>query len=320
MGVFVNVRQLECFLAVAEECHFRRAAEHLRLSPASVSEAVAALERRLGGRLFERSTRHVKLTDRGSQFLEGVREPYEQLRRAHDSAKVLGQRGVDLVIGHTPELGHLLLPTLVAAVPRRRDSGSPSWRPVLMHTRDQMRSVAEGVVDIGLCWSARDVSRPLHSVPLGDFPVVAVLRADDPLAARSEIPLPELRARRVLITPRNDNPFIDSQLQADFAEAGVPKANVEEVLRYDELVVHVVATNGSVGLHPGTIALMNRIPGVVFRPVTDPASSVTICALTRGGTAYPNTDALISVLTGIVGSIDLDTALVDGSDGTVNVS
>jgi len=74
MAPTIHLRQLECFLAVAEELHFGRAAARLRLSPSSVSEAVAALERRLGGQLFERTSRTVahlqnRATDRRGRHI-----------------------------------------------------------------------------------------------------------------------------------------------------------------------------------------------------------------------------------------------------------
>ncbi|WP_410676552.1 LysR family transcriptional regulator [Amycolatopsis sp. cmx-4-68] len=77
----MNLRQLECFLAVADELHFARAADRLHLSPASVSEAIAALERRVGGPLFDRSSRRVSLTAHGLRFGEdGLEERVPEIR------------------------------------------------------------------------------------------------------------------------------------------------------------------------------------------------------------------------------------------------
>ena len=62
----MNLRDLECFFAVADEQHFRRAAERLSVSQATVSQAVRRLEGELGGVLFDRSTRLVTLTPLGA--------------------------------------------------------------------------------------------------------------------------------------------------------------------------------------------------------------------------------------------------------------
>ncbi|MEM9355822.1 MAG: LysR family transcriptional regulator [Pseudomonadota bacterium] len=64
-----RVRQLECFVAVAEEGGFNAAARQLGLSPPSITRLVSALEERLGAQLFNRTTRHVTLTEAGQRLL-----------------------------------------------------------------------------------------------------------------------------------------------------------------------------------------------------------------------------------------------------------
>jgi len=290
----IDPRQLECFLAVAETKHFRRAADRLHLGPASVSESIMALERRLGGRLFERSTRRVELTEFGEQFLDDVREPYQQLQRAFESARRRRPGEAGLVIAYTPELGHLYMPALLANAPRSPAAEAGYWRPILMHTTEQLHEIEAGTVDVGLCWSAV-VRRPLRSVSLADVPVVAVMRGDDPLAQLPVVPLIELRKRRLLMIPRADNPFIENRLQAGLVQVGVSKSDIEEVPRYDELVINVVTTN-RVGLHPATISIINQIPGVVFRRVVDPDLTETVCVLMRGAHADSDVDRVVEVV------------------------
>ncbi len=274
----MNLRQLECFLAVADELHFARAADRLHLSPASVSEAIAALERRVGGPLFDRSSRRVSLTAHGLRFLGDVREPFTSLARAHENARTRALGSSDLVVAHTPELGQLMFPPLLSASWRRRLPGL-RWRPVLMHTPQQMAALEDGRADLGLCWSAATRS-PLNTVVLGQVPIVAILRAEDPLATAKEVPLSALRTRSLLMTPRSDNPFVDSVIHTELVHAGVSTANVEEVGRFDELTVRVAAGQ-RIGLHPATITATNRVPDVVFRPIAKPGIRVTICLVHR---------------------------------------
>ena len=295
MTIHIEPRQLECFLAVAETKHFRRAAGILHLAPASVSESITALERRLGSRLFERTSRRVKLTEFGEQFLDDVSEPYQQLQRAFESAKRRSADDAGLVIAYTPELGHLYLPSILANAPRCAGAEVAYWRPVLMHTTQQLREIEAGTVDVGLCWSAV-VRRPLRSVSLTDVPVVAVMRSDDPLAELPAVPLIALRKRRLMMIPHADNPFIENRLQAGLVQVGVSKTDIEEVSRYDELVVNVVTTN-RVGLHPATIAMINQFPGVVFRRVIEPALTETISVLMRGAHVEPDVQRVVEVVT-----------------------
>ncbi|WP_328478471.1 LysR family transcriptional regulator [Actinoplanes sp. NBC_00393] len=76
------MRELETFLVLAEELHFGRTAKRLYLTQSRVSQIVRGLEDRLGGALFERTSRRVALTALGEQFRDDVRPAVEQLRLA----------------------------------------------------------------------------------------------------------------------------------------------------------------------------------------------------------------------------------------------
>ncbi|WP_256438482.1 LysR family transcriptional regulator [Pseudonocardia sp. H11422] len=90
-------REIEVFLAVAEELHFGRAAARLRLTPSRVSQVVRALERRIGAPLFERTSRTVRLTPLGQTLFEEVHPAFQQLEEAlHRARRAAGrdQQGV----------------------------------------------------------------------------------------------------------------------------------------------------------------------------------------------------------------------------------
>ena len=298
----VNLTQIECFLMVAEELHFGRAAERLYRSPATVSEAVAALEHAVGGKLFDRTSRRVELTAHGRAFLHEVREPYEQLLRAHENALARARGPREVHIGHTPELGYLLLPGLHAATSRQAEGSLPPWRPTLMHTEEQLRAVEAGTIDIGLCWSA-PVTPILDRVVLRDLPVVAVLCKDDPLASQPAVHLEQLTAREVLMTPRTDNAYLAAQMQLTFTKAGLHESDIQEVSRYEELVLQVAAGH-LVGLHVATIAGTTPVPDMVFRPL-QPALSVSICALMRRDRMDAKLGRLLDALRTVASGIGL---------------
>ncbi|WP_350281109.1 LysR family transcriptional regulator [Kribbella sp. HUAS MG21] len=83
----VEVRELECFLVLSEELHFGRTAERLYLSQSRVSQLLQSLERRIGGQLFERTSRRVALTPLGKEFLTSLRPAYAALERVVESAR-----------------------------------------------------------------------------------------------------------------------------------------------------------------------------------------------------------------------------------------
>lgn len=81
------VRELECLLVLAEELHFGRTALRLRVSQSRVSQLVAALERRLGTRLVDRTSRRVSLTAVGAEFVQRLRPTYAELVELVDSTR-----------------------------------------------------------------------------------------------------------------------------------------------------------------------------------------------------------------------------------------
>src|SRR5262249_1551423 len=155
--------------------------------------------------------------------------------------------------------------------------------------------------DIGLCWSVT-VAPPLASIVLRELPIIAVLSPDDALAQQATVRIEQLKSRTVLMTPRRDNPFITSQMQHAFAQAGLLTAEVRAVPRFDELPLQVAAAR-LVGLHPATIAVANRMPGVAFRPL-EPALHVFACAILRDDNMDPTLSPLLDALRESAGSID----------------
>ncbi|GAA3118508.1 DNA-binding transcriptional LysR family regulator [Kribbella aluminosa] len=83
----LDVRELECFLVLSEELHFGRTAERLYLSQSRVSQLLQSLERRIGGPLFERTSRRVALTPLGKEFLTSLRPAYAALERVVENAR-----------------------------------------------------------------------------------------------------------------------------------------------------------------------------------------------------------------------------------------
>jgi DNA-binding transcriptional LysR family regulator len=83
---------VEAFLGVAQHRSFRRAAAELGVTPSAISQAVRALEARVGAALFIRTTRSVGLTEAGERFLSRAKPAFEELVAASEVARALGQR------------------------------------------------------------------------------------------------------------------------------------------------------------------------------------------------------------------------------------
>ncbi|QPF85881.1 LysR family transcriptional regulator [Bradyrhizobium genosp. L] len=107
---------VEAFLSVAQHRSFRRAAAELGVTPSAISQAVRALEARVGAVLFIRTTRSVGLTEAGERFLARARPAFEELVAASGAARELGQRPAGLLRLTVPRsVVPLLLERLVAS-------------------------------------------------------------------------------------------------------------------------------------------------------------------------------------------------------------
>src|ERR1700754_2123060 len=104
----MELRQLRYYVAVAEELHFRRAAERLHITQPAVSEQVRKLEAELGVQLLDRAPRGVSLTAAGSEMLEEARRVLRQADIATRAARTAGRYG----------LGRLRVGYLADAIPR----------------------------------------------------------------------------------------------------------------------------------------------------------------------------------------------------------
>jgi DNA-binding transcriptional LysR family regulator len=96
----VELREIRVFLTLAEELHFARAAERLRLTPPRVSQTLRELEAKVGGELLSRTSRSAALTELGERFLAEVRAPYDELSHAlEQTARTNQSLGGSLRVG-----------------------------------------------------------------------------------------------------------------------------------------------------------------------------------------------------------------------------
>ena len=132
---------VEAFLSVAQHRSFRRAAAELRVTPSAISQAIRALEARIGAALFIRTTRSVGLTEAGTRFLSRAKPAFEELVAASEVARDLGQRPAGLLRLTAPRaLVPILLQPLIASVCR----AYPEVEVEIAATQDLVDIAAEG--------------------------------------------------------------------------------------------------------------------------------------------------------------------------------
>ncbi|WP_307848837.1 LysR family transcriptional regulator [Microbispora oryzae] len=182
----METREVEYFVAVAEELHFGRAAERLGIAQPPLSRTIGRLERRLGARLFERTSRRVELTEAGGVFLAECRRVLDAMDTAVRRARRAAQQQ-RLVVTTRPGTGPGLLAEVVRAYERL-----PGAAPVeVVFSHDQLGALRSGAADVGLMCSRGDLGG-MATADLAEESAVVLLPPDHRLAKRSAVALAEL--------------------------------------------------------------------------------------------------------------------------------
>ena len=198
----MDLRHLRCFIAVAEELHFARAAERLHIEQSPLSRAIKELEEDLGVRLFDRTTRSTRLTRAGQVFLEHVPRVFSALEQASNSIRAVAagyqdQLRVALSGGITP-------PRLSALLAQcRQDDPDIEIRLFEIPLSQQIRGLNDELYDVGFAQSA-DVGDGIVAEAAWSDPLVVVMPARHPLLVHKRIPLDEvLRYPLVMCDPQS---------------------------------------------------------------------------------------------------------------------
>lgn len=145
----MDIRKLECFIAVAQLLHFGRAAEAIGVKQSVVSEAIQALEVSIGGKLFDRTSRRVNLTPLGEAFLKDVSPSIDALKIAIRDARRRAQgQQMEITVGYLGGGFYELTSPVVTEFQRNRPG--ISLRFVELNYLNQGSAVLEGKVDVAL--------------------------------------------------------------------------------------------------------------------------------------------------------------------------
>jgi DNA-binding transcriptional LysR family regulator len=196
----MDLRQLEYFVAVAEEQNFTRAAERVHISQSGVSAQIRQLERELGAELFDRSARTATLTVAGKAALEHARAALvaaDAVRQAVGEVTDLirGRLTVGMVMGCTLTPLFEALATFHRAHPGVEIS-------LLEDSSDRLvESVRAGTVDLALVGTAASAPEGLEALTLISERLVAAVPAGHPLALRQRVTLRDLTAHPIVCMP-----------------------------------------------------------------------------------------------------------------------
>ncbi|EOZ4774490.1 LysR substrate-binding domain-containing protein [Pseudomonas aeruginosa] len=292
----MELRRLRYFIAVAEELHFGRAAERLGISQPPLSQQIQALEEEIGARLFERTNRRVELTDAGRLFLDESRQVLAQV----DKAVLLARRA------HLGELGELKIgftssAPFTSTIPSSIHAFRKAYPDVHldlqeMSSRQVLKALLEESLQVGVI---RPLALPdaVHWVELFREPLVAVLRADHPLAAGSEdgLAIAALAEEPFVFFPRSYGTGLYDQVIALTRQAGFSPRIAQEASEA-MTIIGLVSAGLGVSILPASFR-RTRVDGVVYRTLSDPEATTAVWLVRRQNEGSPLALSFIDLVT-----------------------
>jgi DNA-binding transcriptional LysR family regulator len=274
----MELRHLRHFVAVAEELHFRRAAERLHVAQPAVSEQVRKLEEELGVQLLERTHHRVSLTPAGDVFLVEARRVLQQAERARHAAIRTGdQANGRLRVGHLPDAVPPALPRTLGRFAR----ATPGVDIVLeTHcSLELIERVRDHQLDAAVVCLPAPVSG-LRVTALGEEGVVVGLVETHPAAGGLVISPRLLERTPLLVMARTTNPAFFDCLITAWRDAGIAAAPVEVAVPNVEHLLLAVAAGAGAALLPGSAARRYDTPGVRFLPLSAPSPTCEVVVIT----------------------------------------
>ena len=252
-----DVRQLRYFVAVAEERHFGRAAERLGIAQPPLSRAIRELERQLGVRLLERTTRQVTITPAGEVLLRDARTALDAVNAAIRRARNVGGPRPMLRVAIKADFDAGLLPMILEGY-----KSKPEALPVelLFGTRGaQIPALRDGRADVAI------LPQPYNDAgvdwePLLTEPRLLAISATDPLAGRSRLRLSDL-SDRVLPdgTPADRGETPPPEIAAEPVRPGFDLAQLFQRVELGDIVFFA----------PLSLVQRHTRPDIAYREVDD---------------------------------------------------
>jgi DNA-binding transcriptional LysR family regulator len=284
----MELRHLRYFVAVAEELHFRRAAERLHVAQPAVSEQVRKLEQELGVRLFDRTQHNVSLTTAGSALLDEARHVLRHAEVAQQAARSARDHAtMRLRIGYLPDS----LPAAVPLALRRLATAAPRVE-VQLETGPALRLIEE-VRARRLDATVASLPAPtsgLRTTLLGHQRPVAVLPAGHPHARAAAVALDRLAPERLIMLPRDSNPAFYNAVVSICHTAGLSPTLIEIDAPRVEDALLAVAAGAGMALLAESVAERYSIPGIRFVPLETAAPAFQSAVLT-----HPDTESFATL-------------------------
>ncbi|EIU5019184.1 TPA: LysR family transcriptional regulator [Pseudomonas aeruginosa C40A] len=280
----MELRHLRCFVALAEELHFTRAAERLHIEQPPLSRAIKELEDDLGVVLFERNRRGTVLTEAGATFLKDVRRVFAVLKQAQENVRAVAA-GLSGSLRIAVSDG-AIDPRLSALLARcREEEPEIEIRLSEVPLADQLRGLRSGDFSIGFAHTA-EVGDGIVTEPLWHDPLVVAVPARHPLLSHKAVPLHQLASYPLVLCDPQVCEGYHRELARLLRPLERPPDVAEHVSSLDMMLTLVGAGYG-VGFITETRIAASLRPDVVIRPLAMDSAVITTYLLRPAGEDSP---------------------------------
>jgi DNA-binding transcriptional LysR family regulator len=278
-----RLRQLHCFIVLSNTLNYGKAARALFLSQPTLTFQIKSLEESLGVKLFDRSRRHVSLTDAGFAFREYAAEMLSTAEAAREHLNRLASR-LSLRVCCGPIGQYIVLPSLIQSLTRVY----PEFQLEIVEltTEEQISHLPEGKIDALLMVPELPV-QGMQFEPISSEPLIALVSSQNPLAKKRTISIHDLRDLGIIASRRSDCQFHQMFLHNVFAPFGISPRIVEAPQSCSVQFAYAAADEG-VLLAPCSVAAC-AFPGLASLPIQEELPRISL------GLAYMRTNQSVAM-------------------------
>ena len=262
----MNTTQLECFLAVAENLNFARAAEQLHITQPAVTHQINSLETELGAKLFTRTTRNVEMTPAGFHFLDDAKSILGMAgaAKARISTQVPAQFS-PLFIGCHMSVDYALLPPVL----RKLKEDRPEFHPIIKQGPFQvlLNQIQEESLHVmfGFQEDRREKKGSGVFAFLTYTPICCIVSPSHPFASRKSLSVDELKSGGLLVAnPRHSSPAVTSAVAPL-----IGRRPPSDIYFYDDPAAMLAFAKAGLGLALFPAMPFPKEPDLCYIPVKD---------------------------------------------------
>jgi DNA-binding transcriptional LysR family regulator len=290
----MDLHQLRCFVAAAEELHFGRAAQRLDMLPSALGRFIRLLEEDLGTRLMTRTTRSVTLTDDGATLLKQARALLAQADALAATFRTHARKQASTVrVGAIDSAAAGLLPTLLHDFRARRPDVTVQL--VEDKTLRLVPQLLSGRLDLAFVRPPESTNKRLEFLFLFHETAVVAVSDRHPFASKKRLTIADLGDQPLIVPERRSRPHSHDLTMKLFAEAGL-EARIVQIANEKQTIVNLVSAELGVAIVPKWTSRMAARGVRYVRLAASDMNKLPLAVAWARGTRDPIRDDMLDML------------------------